>query len=140
MTSNFPDRLDGALIRPGRVDMQVRFPRPTRPQVAQLFSRMYVGAPSSGAAGGSGATAGAANGRRQGGEKDAGAQAEADAGADGVAVLADRFAARLDGGAYSPAQIQNYLLTRRTPREAMDGLPAWMAEAESLVEGQGGGR
>ena len=41
LTTNFPDRLDRALIRPGRVDMMVKFTNATRAQTCELFTRMY---------------------------------------------------------------------------------------------------
>ena len=51
MTTNYPDRLDSALIRPGRIDLQVAFTRATRAQLHRLFIRMYApdhnGSPSS---------------------------------------------------------------------------------------------
>ena len=41
MTTNFPENLDEALIRPGRVDMKVRFTNATRSQIFELFKKMY---------------------------------------------------------------------------------------------------
>lgn len=41
MTSNFPDKLDDALIRPGRIDMRIDFTKATRSQIVELFTRMY---------------------------------------------------------------------------------------------------
>ena len=41
MTTNFPDKLDEALIRPGRIDMKVAFTNATKPQIFELFVRMY---------------------------------------------------------------------------------------------------
>ncbi|TVY18360.1 putative mitochondrial chaperone BCS1-B [Lachnellula arida] len=41
MTTNHPEKLDEALIRPGRVDHQVGFDNATQTQVKQLFERMY---------------------------------------------------------------------------------------------------
>ncbi|KAI4175580.1 MAG: hypothetical protein LQ343_001571 [Gyalolechia ehrenbergii] len=41
MTTNFPEKLDEALIRPGRIDMKIAFTKATRPQMNELFVRMY---------------------------------------------------------------------------------------------------
>ena len=41
MTTNHPEKLDEALIRPGRVDMQVEFTLATRDQIRDIFIRMY---------------------------------------------------------------------------------------------------
>ncbi|XTI87025.1 P-loop containing nucleoside triphosphate hydrolase protein [Cenococcum geophilum] len=41
MTTNHPERLDEALIRPGRVDMQVEFTLAMRDQIRDIFIRMY---------------------------------------------------------------------------------------------------
>lgn len=42
MTTNRPENLDDALIRPGRVDHQVAFNNATQYQIKELFERMYV--------------------------------------------------------------------------------------------------
>lgn len=41
MTTNKPETLDEALIRPGRVDLQVAFTNATQAQAKELFERMY---------------------------------------------------------------------------------------------------
>ncbi|KAK2875951.1 hypothetical protein FQN49_001493 [Arthroderma sp. PD_2] len=41
MTTNHPDKLDDALIRPGRVDMMVEFTLANREQIREIFIRMY---------------------------------------------------------------------------------------------------
>ncbi|KAI0834157.1 P-loop containing nucleoside triphosphate hydrolase protein [Hypoxylon sp. FL0890] len=43
MTTNSPEQLDDALIRPGRVDLQVAFTNATREQAKELFLGMYEG-------------------------------------------------------------------------------------------------
>jgi chaperone BCS1 len=42
MTTNKPEKLDDALIRPGRVDLQVAFGNATQRQIKELFERMYT--------------------------------------------------------------------------------------------------
>lgn len=42
MTTNKPEALDDALIRPGRVDLQVPFGNATQEQIEELFIRMYT--------------------------------------------------------------------------------------------------
>ena len=42
MTTNHPEKLDDALIRPGRVDHQVAFGNATQTQIKELFERMYT--------------------------------------------------------------------------------------------------
>ncbi|KAL8699475.1 MAG: hypothetical protein Q9201_005985 [Fulgogasparrea decipioides] len=41
MTTNCPEKLDEALIRPGRIDMKISFTKATRAQMNELFVRMY---------------------------------------------------------------------------------------------------
>lgn len=41
MTSNFPDVLDSALTRPGRIDLRVEFNRPTPVQIKTAFCNVY---------------------------------------------------------------------------------------------------
>lgn len=41
MTTNHPERLDEALIRPGRVDMRIGFTLATKQQIREIFLRMY---------------------------------------------------------------------------------------------------
>lgn len=41
MTTNHPEKLDPALIRPGRVDLHIELPNPTRDQIDRLLIRFF---------------------------------------------------------------------------------------------------
>lgn len=41
MTTNYPENLDDALIRPGRVDMKIEFTLASKQQIREIFLRMY---------------------------------------------------------------------------------------------------
>lgn len=41
MTTNHPEKLDPALIRPGRIDLQIELPNATRHQIERLYKRFY---------------------------------------------------------------------------------------------------
>ena len=43
MTTNQPEALDEALVRPGRIDMQMAFTLATKQMAAEVFIRMYAG-------------------------------------------------------------------------------------------------
>jgi chaperone BCS1 len=42
MTTNHPEQLDAALVRPGRVDLRVEFKLAMKEQISELFVRMYA--------------------------------------------------------------------------------------------------
>lgn len=41
MTTNHPERLDPALVRPGRIDMKVEFVAPTPPRIVEFYQRFF---------------------------------------------------------------------------------------------------
>lgn len=43
MTSNYPEKLDSALVRPGRCDIKVELKRASRKQIRNLFLRFFEG-------------------------------------------------------------------------------------------------
>ncbi|KAI1771839.1 BCS1 N terminal-domain-containing protein [Hypoxylon cercidicola] len=136
MTTNQPNQLDDALIRPGRIDLQVAFTNATQDQARELFVRMYEGDPRPRP--------------RKGGEKTdstgtstttaaprTGAAVESPGSAaetDGLDIrelelpeVARRFGVKVPDGELSPAQIQGYLLKRKKhPRRALEEADAWV--------------
>ena len=97
MTTNFPERLDGALIRPGRIDIKVNFTMATRSQICELFTRMYS-------------------------PKDhPSALATSE-----LKEVAEKFAAQLDEKSFTPAEIQGFWLTQKMdPMKALREVEAW---------------
>ena len=93
----FPERLDDALIRPGRIDIKVNFTMATRSQICELFTRMYS-------------------------PKDhPSALATCE-----LKEVAEKFAAQLDEKSFTPAEVQGFLLTRKIdPMKALREVEAW---------------
>lgn len=107
MTSNAPDSLDAALIRPGRCDRKILFGYAGTEICVKLFTHVYCASPE---------------------ERAAGLQ-EATAGHD-MPALAKEFASKIPAGSpISPAEIQGYLmLHRHDPLAAIAGAPAFAQE------------
>lgn len=144
MTSNHPDALDDALIRPGRVDMKVAFTLASREQARDIFVRMYTDDRSDAL---SKPDAHSGNGHLK--QTDLGklsdllyeskqSNGHADKSSnyderphftpDQVAVLADTFANQLEDHKFSPAEIQGFLLMRKKdPTKAIDEVASWSA-------------
>ncbi|KAI1093964.1 P-loop containing nucleoside triphosphate hydrolase protein [Rostrohypoxylon terebratum] len=153
MTTNTPEQLDDALIRPGRVDLQVAFANATQEQARELFIRMYEGtsAPSCTAqtngtptsCPGSGAGVEGKTGAAQtaqmttakemnGGAKEANGfslndPGDLDISVDELPIIAREFGNKIPDSEFSPAQIQGYLLKRKKhPRKALDEVDMWV--------------
>lgn len=130
MTTNKPETLDDALIRPGRVDLQVGFTNATREQARELFERMYE-ADSRHKSGGEN---GHANGLLVGEKKTAGVSAGEALGDhrleltfDELKVVARQFADLIPDGQFSPAELQGFLLKRKKdPRKAVEEVVPWV--------------
>ncbi|ROT43690.1 hypothetical protein SODALDRAFT_327893 [Sodiomyces alkalinus F11] len=135
MTTNRPEDLDEALIRPGRVDLQVSFTNATGNQARELFERMYDSGAAAEETGirpeteGSlrkGHTQESAGGREKvmfaamDGEEDVIEPEE-------LRSVAEEFGAKIPDGLLSPAEIQGFLLKRKKePRRALRETDNWV--------------
>jgi len=110
LTTNHRERLDEALIRPGRIDVQLEFKHATHSQAYDLFVRWFPSpSPSRSAAG----------------EKQS----------DGVDARAERFASAVPEQTFSVAALQGFLLSCAMDGEAaVQGIDGWVRE--SLKERQ----
>ena len=149
MTTNYPEKLDEALVRPGRVDMKVAFTMASGSQIRELFARMYsadifktVPKTTDSIANGKPKTSlKLTNGELKsftnlnGSHKTMPAVAPervAPMSADELSDIATEFAALLPEGIFSPAEIQGFLLTRKKePRRALAEVTDWR---DKLIE------
>lgn len=143
MTTNIPESLDDALLRPGRVDLQVQFTYSSKDQAKELFIRMYEGdqgrplhadskhthdripvVPSSetskslsspnSSSSSSALPSTSTNGHILSPEtSNAVRSGELDISIDELPEIADRFSEKIPDGQFSPAEIQGYLLKRK---------------------------
>ena len=103
MTTNDPEKLDPALVRPGRVDVRVDFNRATHQQVKEIFFNMY--------------------------SRDSNTEEGIESGAyeKQVRDMAGDFAEKLPENTFSLAEVQNFLIERKkNPRMAVE-------QAETLM-------
>lgn len=147
MTTNHAEKLDPALLRPGRVDMTITFGYAARDDIEELFRAIYS------------MLEGDVRKRRAPKTK---AKAKAEAKANGTAVvtdeetkkerkimvarreymekvpvLANEFASRVPAGEFTAAEIQGYLLNHKhAPHEAIDGVEAWVANMRDKKDKQ----
>ncbi|KAJ7064329.1 P-loop containing nucleoside triphosphate hydrolase protein [Mycena amicta] len=116
-TTNHIEQLDPALIRPGRIDMQIKYSLSTSEQLKDVFHRFYP------------ASSGDAD------TVDIPKiifKATSDITASDVDRLAEEFAAAIPQSKYSIAQIQGYLLGyKHDPVGAVEHIAAWAADVEA---------
>jgi chaperone BCS1 len=167
MTTNRPEKLDEALIRPGRVDHQVAFSNATQTQIKELFERMYAddGPHQRGRIVGSGPgeiklvvkrdERGPVAGESK--EKDRGVEMtppdtpignghanghvisgkEEKRGED-LSGLASEFSKQIQDHMFSPAEIQGFLLKRKKdPRKAVLEVTKWVEGMREVKSGGG---
>ncbi|KAI1124816.1 P-loop containing nucleoside triphosphate hydrolase protein [Nemania abortiva] len=147
MTTNVPESLDDALIRPGRVDLQVQFTFASKDQARELFIRMYEGdkarpkpklamngsAVPNGKVSQPPSSSSPANGHAPSPETPNAIVASGlDITMEELPEIARQFGEKIPAGEFSPAEIQGYLLKRKKhPRRALEEADEWIA---ALVE------
>ncbi|KAI0472162.1 P-loop containing nucleoside triphosphate hydrolase protein [Xylariaceae sp. FL0804] len=129
MTTNVPESLDDALIRPGRVDLQVAFTNATKQQAEELFLRIEDGGNknrnNSSRSSSIAATTTTDRGTGTGGGG-GGGEGGLDIALAELPEVARLFGDKIPDGAFSPAEIQGYLLKRKKhPRRALDEADKW---------------
>lgn len=103
MTTNHVDRIDRAIIRPGRVDKMIEFGFANRQTLLGLFQFIYTPLP--------------------GKAKETGAKR----GADAVQQLAKVFADHVPEMKFSPAEILSFLTQhKQSPQSAVDNIKSWL--------------
>ncbi|KAJ7937926.1 hypothetical protein B0H13DRAFT_1588296, partial [Mycena leptocephala] len=106
-TTNHIDRLDPALLRPGRIDLKVAYGLATRDQVHSLFMHFF---PES---------------------RFLSNEANATTLEAVIGNLATNFSLGIPPAEFSTAELQHYLQGHKTmPMAAVDGVPAWVAEQQ----------
>ncbi|KAK5166501.1 uncharacterized protein LTR77_008044 [Saxophila tyrrhenica] len=139
MTTNHPEQLDAALIRPGRVDRKIEFTYAMQEQIRELFVRMYSGvdpAEIMREIDEKVAMNGTANGHLD--EKKELSNGNAEKSKKVVLEqLAEEFASHIPDATYTPAEIQNHLMRYKDePRRAVEKVDDWIQEQTSEKERQ----
>jgi chaperone BCS1 len=132
MTTNYPKTLDAALIRPGRVDLQIGFALATQDQIREIYMNMYK----------------AKQPTKKENENDRPTACKLNLtkhlhmeGKDFVQPtelenMATQFASSIPSGVFSQAEIQGLLLKWRTdPEGALKDVGTWKVEQHKAKEG-----
>ena len=132
MTTNKPETLDEALVRPGRVDLRVEFTNATRHQARELFMRMYGPESRQSLSSDNDSIAGATK---------VNDKATPLTSAE-LLQIATEFSSKIPSGKFSPADLQGFLLKRKNaPRTALSEVELWVGkearEASNIEEESG---
>ena len=135
LTSNHPEKLDPALLRPGRVDMRVFLGNMNKTTAHDLFMRMYG---NQGAAQQLQPAAGKCmsdDGKLSTDTGESKSLSHSAAADTSLSSMAAKFAAHLPDETFSPAQVQGFLLRHTaSPEDALDAVVEWVPLEQKAIE------
>ncbi|PWY89131.1 putative BCS1-like ATPase [Aspergillus heteromorphus CBS 117.55] len=142
MTTNHPEKLDAALLRPGRVDMSIAFGYAQTADIRELFSSIYStlegdlrAVRRNGPKNGTAKTNGAGPAKTS--EKHSPSSSSSSCSTPTISArivkLADDFAALIPAGQFTAAEIQGFLLNHKAdPEGAVEGVQGWLEKTEVM--------
>lgn len=120
MTTNHIEKLDPALLRPGRVDMTICFGYSDTESIKYLFCSIYGGSQL-------GKTKSAMNGVQKQQHHRQDPKLKLESNREDVNKLAAEFSSRVPSGEFTAAEIQGYLLKHKhKPHDAIEGAEEWI--------------
>lgn len=139
MTTNHIEKLDEALIRPGRVDMMVKFNLASTQQLIQIFEGIFATIegdfPISRSKVFAESDSEKTSTDREKESLRSQQEEETKAEKARISAFAKQFAASVPSGEFSPAEIQGFLLKwKREPAMAVKMIPEWVEEMKVKKE------
>lgn len=132
MTTNHPDKLDPALLRPGRVDMSISFGYMSKIDIRDLFASMYklIGSDRPCAHNGPRQANGPARGQVENDKNTPREEEKRNVSLDArISDLCVSFAEAIPSGELTAAEIQGYLLNHKDqPENAVTGAAKWVED------------